>query len=73
MAAQGLVACQPRPWRVTTVAGPGAGPDDLCRRDFTATHQLPSHLSSSLNTPKSNLKNVKQTSSSYRSALGVTA
>jgi putative transposase len=73
MAAQGLVACQPRPWRVTTVAGPGAGPDDLCRRDFTATHQLLSHLSSSLNTPKSNLKNVKQTSSSYRSALGVTA
>jgi putative transposase len=36
MAVQGLVGCQPRPWRVTTVAGPGAGPDDLCRRDFTA-------------------------------------
>lgn len=36
MAGQGLVACQPRPWRTTTVQGLGAGPVDLCRRDFTA-------------------------------------
>lgn len=31
------VACQPRPFRVTTVAGGGQGAQDLCRRDFTAT------------------------------------
>lgn len=33
---QGLVACQPRPFRVTTIAGDGAGPPDLVMRDFTA-------------------------------------
>ena len=34
----GLVACQPRPWRKTTVGGevPGTAPD-LVARDFTAT------------------------------------
>lgn len=32
----GLVACQPRPWRVTTVPGEGSGPTDLVKRDFTA-------------------------------------
>jgi len=33
----GLVACQPRPYRVTTVAGDDTdAPADLCRRDFTA-------------------------------------
>lgn len=33
----GLVACQPRPFRVTTIADPGAeGPEDLVCRDFTA-------------------------------------
>jgi len=38
MAAEGLVACQPRPFRVTTIAdGAAAGPVDLCERDFTAT------------------------------------
>lgn len=37
MGAAGLVACQPRPYKVTTVADAGrAGPADLCRRDFTA-------------------------------------
>jgi len=37
MAAEGLVACQPRPFRVTTIAdGAAAGPTDLCERDFTA-------------------------------------
>ena len=37
MAAEGLVACQPRPFRTTTVAdGAAAGPVDLCARDFTA-------------------------------------
>lgn len=37
MRAQGLVACQPKPYKVTTVAGDGDGPADLCQRDFTAT------------------------------------
>jgi len=33
----GLVACQPRPFRVTTVPdGDAAGPADLCGRDFGA-------------------------------------
>lgn len=32
-----LVACQPRPYRVTTLAGDGEGPVDLCKRNFTAT------------------------------------
>ncbi len=37
MAAEGLVACQPRPFRVTTLPdGAAVGPADLCRRDFTA-------------------------------------
>lgn len=37
MAAEGLVACQPRPFRVTTIAdGAAEGPVDLCRRDFSA-------------------------------------
>ena len=37
MAAEGLVACQPRPFRTTTIADGGvAGPVDLCERDFTA-------------------------------------
>jgi putative transposase len=31
-----LVACQPRPFRVTTVPGDGDGPADLVERDFTA-------------------------------------
>ena len=37
MAQADLAPCQPRPYRVTTVAGDGQGPADLCRRDFTAT------------------------------------
>jgi putative transposase len=36
MVVEGLVACQPRPWRVTTIAGQGPGPVDLLTRDFTA-------------------------------------
>lgn len=33
----GLVACQPRPYKVTTLADAGkTGPADLCKRDFTA-------------------------------------
>jgi putative transposase len=32
----GLVACQPRPWRVTTVQGPAGPIPDLVNRDFTA-------------------------------------
>jgi len=37
MADEGLVACQPRPFRVTTIADDAAaGPVDLCARDFTA-------------------------------------
>lgn len=36
MAGLGLVACQPRPWRTTTVAGPGAAPGDQLGGDFTA-------------------------------------
>ena len=33
----GLVACQPRPFRLTTVPGDGAGAPDLLNRDFTAS------------------------------------
>jgi putative transposase len=36
MAEEGLVACQPRPWRVTTDPGTDAGAEDLLGRDFTA-------------------------------------
>jgi putative transposase len=36
MVAEGLVTCQPRPYKVTTIAGAGGGPEDLCQRDFTA-------------------------------------
>jgi putative transposase len=37
MTAAGLVACQPRPYKVTTMAdGSHDGPADLCRRDFAA-------------------------------------
>lgn len=36
MAQEGLVACQPRPWRVTTIAGAEPGPVDLIGRDFAA-------------------------------------
>lgn len=37
MVVEGLVACQPRPFRVTTIAdGAEGAPVDLCRRDFTA-------------------------------------
>ena len=37
MVAEGLVACQPRPYKVTTIAGADAdAPPDLCERDFTA-------------------------------------
>ncbi len=37
MVAAGLVACQPRPYKVTTVAGADAdAPADLVERDFTA-------------------------------------
>lgn len=37
MRAQGLVACQPRPYKVTTIGdSAAAGPEDLCKRDFTA-------------------------------------
>ncbi|MGZ5380098.1 MAG: IS3 family transposase [Mycobacterium sp.] len=33
-----LVACQPRPFRITTIADPTAvGPIDRCQRDFSAT------------------------------------
>lgn len=35
MREMGLVACQPRPWRTTTIAD-GAPPADHCRGDFTA-------------------------------------
>lgn len=37
MRSLGLIACQPRPWRITTVADPHApATPDLLRRDFTA-------------------------------------
>lgn len=37
MRAQGLVACQPRPYKVTTIGDPDvSGPADLCKRDFSA-------------------------------------
>jgi putative transposase len=35
MEQQSLVACQPRPWRITTIAGGEPGPVDLIKRDFT--------------------------------------
>jgi putative transposase len=37
MRTAGLVACQPRPYKVTTVTGVEPGPADLCRRDFSAS------------------------------------
>jgi transposase InsO family protein len=38
MRAEGLVPCQPRPWRpVTTIAGDAGETPDLVKRDFTAT------------------------------------
>lgn len=38
MRSEGLVPCQPRPWRpVTTIAGVDAGVPDLVGRDFTAS------------------------------------
>lgn len=36
MARLGLVACQPRPWRLTTIAGTDAAPGDRLAGDFTA-------------------------------------
>jgi putative transposase len=36
MGDMGLVACQPRPWRLTTIPGADPGPVDLLERDFTA-------------------------------------
>ena len=36
MADLDLVACQPRPWRITTIAGGEPGPVDRIGRDFTA-------------------------------------
>ena len=37
MVAEGLVTCQPRPYKVTTTPGPEEGaPADLCERDFSA-------------------------------------
>lgn len=36
MREQNLVACQPRPFRTTTVPGPDGGIPDLLNRDFTA-------------------------------------
>jgi putative transposase len=36
MAELGLVACQPRPYRVTTIPDPGPATPDLVGRDFTA-------------------------------------
>jgi putative transposase len=37
MRAEDLVACQPRPWRITTIPDPAApSTPDLVRRDFTA-------------------------------------
>jgi putative transposase len=37
MRTAGLVACQPRPYKVTTLTGVEPGPADLCRRDFSAS------------------------------------
>ena len=37
MARQGLVSCHPAPWRAATESDGSARPDDLIRRDFTAT------------------------------------
>ena len=36
MADLGLVSCQPRPWRITTIPGGEPGPVDLVKRDITA-------------------------------------
>lgn len=36
MAENGLVPCQPRPWRTTTTPGDDPGPEDLLQRNFTA-------------------------------------
>lgn len=36
MVEQGLLACQPRPFRTTTIQGDEPGPADLVQRDFTA-------------------------------------
>jgi putative transposase len=36
MTDMGLIACQPRPWRITTIQGADPGPVDLIQRDFTA-------------------------------------
>jgi len=36
MRALGLVACQPRPWRTTTIRGEQSTAADLVGRDFTA-------------------------------------
>jgi putative transposase len=36
MGGMGLVACQPRPWRITTIPGADPGPVDLLHRDFAA-------------------------------------
>ena len=36
MADMGLVACHPRPWRITTIPGADPGPLDRVGRDFTA-------------------------------------
>ena len=36
MAEEALVACQPRPWRTTTIPGGPQGPADLLERDFSA-------------------------------------
>jgi putative transposase len=36
MRALGLVACQPRPWRTTTIRGEQSSAADVVGRDFTA-------------------------------------
>ena len=36
MVAEALISCQPRPYKVTTIAGDAGGPADLCQRNFTA-------------------------------------
>lgn len=36
MTDMGLIACQPRPWRITTIPGDAPGPVDLIQREFTA-------------------------------------
>ncbi len=37
MRVEGLVACQPKPYKVTTLGDGADGPVDLCERDFNAT------------------------------------